>query len=208
MPDQSEVESVLVSVVTQILYPNGTAADSATGDPVKVFRGWPIPASRDTDMKAGIVNVSVFPMDAEQNVTRYDREWMEIPSHPITLTMAVAGNTVTVGGRPRCPLNAAVLVNRKAFVHPLQATDTPTSIATALAALINPWMSASSNGPIITVPGATNLETRIGAVGSIVQEAKRQKKTFRITAWCHDPLVRDASQACSTPPSPTSRSSP
>lgn len=192
MPDLSDVENVLVSVATQILYPNGTAADSATGDPIKVFRGWPIQTSLDADLKAGIVNVSVFPMDTEQNVTRYASEWIEVPSHPITLTMTVAGSTVTVGGRPRCPLNAAVLVDRKAFVYPVQATDTPTSIATALAALINIRMPASSNGPVITVPGASKLETRIGAVGSIVQEVKRQKKGFQITVWCNSPLVRDA----------------
>ena len=200
MPDLSEVEAVLVSTVTQIVYPNGTAADSATGDSIKVFRGWPIPAGLDADLKAGIVNISVLPLDAEQNVTRNSREWMEIPSQPITLTMAVSGHTVTVGGKPRCPLNAAVLVNGKAFIHPLQATDTLTSIATALASLIKPfWAAASSNGPVITVPGATKLETRTGSVGSVVQEVKRQKKSFRITLWCNDPLARDAIAAVIDP---------
>ena len=188
----------MVSVLTQIVYPNGTAADSATGDPIKVFRGWPIPAGLDADLKAGIVNISVFPMDAEQNVTRYPREWMEIPSPPITLTMAVAGQTVTIGGTPRCPLNAAIFVDGMAFVHPLQATDTPTSIATALASLIGTWQ-ASSSGPVVTVPGATKLQARIGAVGIIVQELKRQKKGFRISLWCNDPLVRDALAAVIDP---------
>jgi hypothetical protein len=31
----------------------------------------------------------------------------------------------------------------------------------------------------------------VGAVGDVVQEVKRQKKGFKISAWCHDPLARD-----------------
>jgi hypothetical protein len=192
MPDLSDVENVIVSKVTQILYPNGTAAASATGDPIKVYRGWPIQQGLDKDLKAKTVNVSVFPMDVEQNVTRGDREWMELPSPPITLTLSVDGDTVTVGGKPCCPLNAAVLVNGRAFVYPLQATDTPTSIATALAALINAETPATSEGAVVTVPSAKRLETRLGSVGLVAQEVKRQKKGFRITVWCHDPMVRDA----------------
>ena len=83
------------------------------------------------------MNISVFPLDIEQNVTRYSTDWQELPSPPITLTMTVSGQTVTIGGTPGCPLNTAVLVNNTPFVYPLQATDTPTSIATALAALIS-----------------------------------------------------------------------
>lgn len=192
MADQSEIESTLVSLITQMVYPNGTAASSVAGQPCKIYRGWPTRHNLDADVRAGITNISVFPLDAEQNLTRYPTEWQELPSPPIKLTLTVVGQTITVGGTPSCPLNAAVLVNKKAYVYPLQATDTPTSIATALAALINANTSASSSGPVITVPGATNLATRIGSVGSVIQEVKRQKKSFRITIWCNNPLVRDA----------------
>lgn len=108
------------------------------------------------------------------------------------LTLKVVDNIVIVGGTPACPLNAAVLVNGKAFVHPLQATDTPTTIATALATLISSVITASNNGPVITVPGATKLAARVGNVGMVIQEVKRQKKSFRITIWCDTPLQRDA----------------
>lgn len=192
MADCSDVETVLTSVVTQAVYPNGTGAASATGDRCKIFRGWPLPANLDADLKTGFVNISVFPLDPEQNVTRYSEDWQEIPTPPVALTTTVAGKTVTVGGTPHCPLNVAVLVNGTAFVYPLQATDTPTTIATALAALINTVTAASSAGPVVTVPGATTLEARIGSVGKLVQEIKRQRKSFRITLWCSNPLVRDA----------------
>lgn len=199
MPELSEVENVIVSLVTQVVYPNGTAAASATGDPFKVYRGWPIPGLLDGDLKAGIVNISVCPTDVEQNATRYSREWVELPSPPVTLTLTVAGNTATVGGTMCCPVNAAVLVDGKPFVYPVQATDTPTTIATALAALINAHRAASSSGPVVTVPGSPTLQGRLGAVGDVVQEVKRQKRGFRISVWCHDPLVRDAVAAVIDP---------
>lgn len=192
MPDLSEVESIIVSLVTQVIYPNGTAATSATGDKVKVYRGWPIPAGIDNDLKQGIVNISVFPTDSDQNATRYSREWMELPSPPVTLTMTAEGETVAIGGTACCPVNTAILVNGTPFVYPVQATDTPTTIATALAALISAQRAASSNGPVVTVPGAASLVARVGAVGSIVQEVKRQKQGFRISTWCPSPHVRDA----------------
>lgn len=192
MADLSDVENVLVSLITQIVYPNGTAADSAVGQPCRVFRGWPIPANLDADLKADVVNISVFPLDMEQNLTRYSPDWHELPDPPVRLTMSVTGQTVTIGGVTSCPLNAAILVEGKAYVHPLQATDTPTSIATALAALISVDTPATSAGGVVTVPGAKKLEARLGRVGTVIQEIKRQKKGFRITLWCNSPQVRDA----------------
>ncbi len=192
MAELSEVEQAIVSAITQMVYPYGTAAAPIAGQPCRIYRGWPIPASLDADLKAGKVNITVFPLDAEQNLTRYTNEWQELPTPSIALTLTVSGQTVTVAGMPTCPLNAAVLVNGKAYVYPLQATDTPTSIATALAALISADTQATSNGPVITVPAATNLSSRIGSVGTVIQEVKRQKKSFRITIWCNGPLIRDA----------------
>lgn len=192
MTDVSDVEQVLVALVAQIAYPNGTAAESVTGDKIKVFRGWPIPATLDADLKAGTVCVSVFPMDGEQNATRFSFDWFEQPAPRITMTAAASGTRVTFGGTACCPLNAAVTVNGKAFVYPLQATDTPTSVATAMATLISAAFAASSSGPVVTIPGATKLEARLGTVANIVQEVKRQKKSFRLTVWCNAPLVRDA----------------
>ena len=195
MTDVSDVENLLVALVAQIAYPYGTAAQSLTGDTIKVFRGWPVPSNLDADLKAGVVNVTVFPTDQEQNATRFSEEWVQLPTPRITLTAAVSGTTVTFGGKACCPLNAAVTVNGRAFVYPLQATDTPTTVATALAALVNPAFAATSAGPVLSVPGATALTARLGTVADIIQEVKRQKKSFRITVWCHSPLVRDAVSA-------------
>ena len=190
MADLADVEQVIVSTVTQLVYPNGTGAASVVGQPCKVYRGWPVPANLTADLKTAYVNISVFPLDMEQNVTRYNTDWQELPTYETNLTLTVSGNTITVAGTINCPQNVAVLVNSQAFVYPLQSTDTPTSIATGLAALIG--APATSSGPVVTVPGATTLTTRTGAVGDLIQEVRRQKKSFRITIWCNSPIIRDA----------------
>ena len=211
MSDLSEVEQVLVSAIAQIVYPNGTGQPSIAGTRVDIYRGWPIPADLDQDLAAGIVNISVFPNDNERNTTRYPREWISLPLVVPALTLTVAGNTITVGGTPSSPLNAALIVNGRAYVYPVQPGDTTTSIATGLAATIvgeaytaedgntiytdearNAYTGeAASFGPVITVPGNPRIVARVGAVGTAVREVRRQKRTFQITFWCPDPAVRD-----------------
>lgn len=187
MADCSAVEQALVALIAQALYPDGTAAAPATGDACKVYRGWPDPAGLAADLKAGVVHVSVFPLDGEQNVTRYGGDWVPLPTPQVSLTATVSNAAVTFGGTARCPLNAAVVVDGTAYVYPLQATDTPTSVATALAVLTG----GSSSGPVLSLPGATKVEARVGPSGSLFAETKRQKKSFRVTAWCGCPPVRD-----------------
>ena len=191
MAELSEVEQLLVSVIAAALYPRGTAAASVAGVPVKIYRGWPAPGGLDADLRVGSATVTVFPLDSETNSTRYLNDWYEVASPPLTLAPAVGGQTVTLAGTPCCPCNAALVVDGHAFVHPVQATDTPASIATALAVLVSGTTPATSSGNIITIPGAAKIAARAGAVGSIVQELKRQKKLFRVTAWCPDPATRD-----------------
>ena len=189
MAELADIESVLVATIAQAVYPNGTAGASATGTPARIYRGWPIPNQLDADLKAGTVNISVYPLDQERNLTKNPLDWIEVALPEVYLTLTVAGNTVTVGGMVTCPLNASVTVNGTAYAYPLQATDTPTSVATALSALIGP--GSSSSGPVITIPNAT-ISAAVGAVGGIVQEIRRQIKSFRISLWCSSPPIRDA----------------
>ena len=193
MSDLSDVENVLVSTITQTVYPTGTSNPSIVTAPCKIFRGWPIPANLDTDLAAGTIDISIFPLQTEQKSTRYPKDWQELvnPGTP-ALTLTVSGATITVGGSPSSPLNAAALVNETGYVYPVQPSDTLTSIATALAALINVNTPATSSGAVVTITGAHQLVARVGGVGSIIRETKRQKRSFQITFWCPNPALRDA----------------
>ena len=151
MADVSDVESVLVTTLAQTIFPNGTGQPSIVGAGCKIFRGWPIPKKLDDALAAGKINVSVVAQDNETNTTRYPRDWEEFPFTTPALTLTVAGNTITVGGTVSSPLNAAAIVNRKAYVYPVQPSDTLTTIATGLAALINVDIPAVSSGQVISI---------------------------------------------------------
>lgn len=191
MADVSDIESVLVSTITQALYPNGTGNPSVAGADCKIYRGWPIPANLNADLSAGKINVSVFPQDVEQRTTRYPRTYQELTTPTVTLTLTASGTTITTGGTPATPLNAAALVNGKAYVYAVQNGDTLDAIATGLAALINADTPASSSGAVITIPAAKQLVARVGGVGTVIRETKRQKRGFQITFWCPTPALRD-----------------
>jgi hypothetical protein len=256
MADVSDVEAVLTSVLTQQIYPSGTSEPSIVNTPCKIYRGWPIPANLDSDLAAGIINVSVFPQALETNVTKYQRKWLELPVAEPTLTVEVFANTITILGVPSSPLNVAAIVNGTAYVYAVQPSDTLTSIATGLAALINVDIEATSSQNVVTVEGgnlvpvpamhlaesgplsrrfggallgsmagywpfkamnmaisgvfgkrfggailpsmaaywptpSVGITARVGVVGSVIRELKRQKRGFQITFWCPSPALRD-----------------
>jgi hypothetical protein len=192
MADIADVENTLVTTITQAVYPNGTGNPSIINARCNIYRGWPIPANLDADLAAGTVNISVYPMAVEQRTTRYPRTWQTLSTPTPALTLTISGTTITVGGTPSSPLNAAAIVNGSGFVYAVQPTDTLNSIATGLAALINAFTPASSAGAVITVAAAKEIQTAVGGIGSVIRETKRQKRSFQISFWCPNPTLRDA----------------
>ena len=188
MADLSQVETAIVEIVAAALYPNGTNNPSALNQPVRVYRGWPVPNALNRDLTDGVLNVSVYPQDTESRTTRYMPQEIDLPRIAPTLTLTTTPTTVTVGGTP-CACNAAVFAGGKVYVYPAMPSDTLAGIAAALAALINADYPATSSGPVITVASAF---TRVGAIGNTVTEIRRQKRGFQITCWCPDPETRDA----------------
>jgi hypothetical protein len=198
MADISDVEATLLALLTQTAYPNGTSNPSAVLDSssnphaVRLYRGWPIPDQLDADMAAGTVDVSIFPMRVEQNVTRYGLDYEELLPFPAsTLTLTAGASTLTVGGTVSVPQNVAALVNGFGYSYGVQSNDTLASIATGLAALINVNTAATSSGPVITIPTARKLTPRIGVVGNVIQEVARQKRNVMMSLWCPSPDLRD-----------------
>ena len=105
MADISDCEQALLSFLTQIAYPLGTANPSAVvdsiGNPhaVQLYRGWPVPEQLDADMTAGIVDVSIFATRVEQNVTRYGLDYDEVLPFPSPTLTLVLGHGDAYGRR-------------------------------------------------------------------------------------------------------------
>lgn len=197
MADLSDVGNALVAFAAQTLYPNGTGQPSVAGFGVRVYQGWPNPQQLDDELKAGIAHVSVYPHPEERNTTRYSKDWKQLWISSPTLTLTVAGQTITIGGTTPAannPHNVAVVANGRSFIYVVQITDTLTGIATALAALIAVHIpGTTSAGAVITLPGTARISAaRVGVTGTMIREVRRQERLFQVSIWTDALDHRDA----------------
>lgn len=189
MADSTDVETILVSMASAALYPNGTGQASSAGVAVQCFRGWPTPQAQQNALANNFVNLSVVARDGvEHNTTRYPLVWQTVTPPAHTLTVIVNGNVVTIGGTVEVPQNVIVLIGgtlyKKQFVYAVQQNDTLTSIAAAIATLINvAFPGTTSSGPAVTIASPMPVIARVASQGTIAQEVGRQKKSFQISVW-------------------------
>lgn len=191
MADLSDVEASLVGSVTDIVYPNGLEAPSVTGQPVRIYRGWPLLGPLGNDMSAGVANVSVFAVPgATHNTTR----WAPVASMSagaVTLTVSVSGASARFGGAAGPGQVAGLLIDNQPFVYRGQAGDTPALVAAMLAQAVQTQRACWLSGTTVSVPGLSAIVARVVADGSSVTEWGRQVQGFRISLWCPNPMVRD-----------------
>ncbi len=189
MPDVSEVRSVLVANCAATVYPNGKSAPSIAGVNVKIYPGWPVPNVLQADVRAGGAHVSVFSSPTERKIPNFlGRPYYTLTAGSPTITATVSGRTVTFGGVVSVPQNIYLLVNGQGYHHPVQSTDTLTSIATVFA---NQIAGSASAGAVITLPPSHSIVARVGGVGTSARELKHQEKEFIITVWSPTPALRD-----------------
>ena len=192
MADQADVETALVGLVAAALYPNGPDAASVPGPDCRIYRGWPHPAALDADLRAGKVNVTVYPAAGAGRVsTRYVQEWIGTPVAP-SLTAQATGASVTFGGSVAPGQVAGLAIDGVAYAYRVQAGDNPALVAANLAVLARANRMALVSGSTITLPGAGEVLARVVADAPAQQEVRRQTQVFRVTCWCPTPQTRDA----------------
>jgi hypothetical protein len=197
MADLADVENALKAIVLGAIYKNGTGAPSvmlhnAAPLAAAICRGWPNKEQLKRDLAAGLVVVSVYPMPGGERVTnRYSREWEDMAPLAHSITAVRSGVTVTLGGTVTTPQNVAIVADGATYIHAVQPGDTLATIAAALAALISEDQTATSVGPVITVPGSHELAGRVGNAGNVIREHRRQERLFQVTCWCSTPEHRD-----------------
>lgn len=197
MADLSEVSDTLVTMVADILFPNGSDAPSITGIDTRVFAGWPLTGDLYQDLAKGIANVNVYSRPEERNTTRFMDVEQTVSVQTPTLALTVAGQTITVGGQmppASNPHHLAVFVNGKPYAYLVSNADSLTSIATAIARLISADLpSATSSGPIVLLPPNARIgAARMGVTGTTSREVGRREKLFQIGIWCNKPEDRSA----------------
>lgn len=191
MADQSDVEAALVALASAALYPRGIGAASVAAVPCRVYRGWPNSAALDADLAAGIVNVSVFPVDgATRNTTRYPDAWLSDPPPP-TLTVSVAADAATFGGTATAGQLAGIAADGRSYVYRTQDGDTPALVAANLATLAGADYFTTLTDATVRLPGARYLIARVVADSPALMDVRRQSQRFRIACWCSAPTIRD-----------------
>lgn len=198
MADASDVEIAIAQIVTAALYPTGSGNPSINGLNYIIERGWPMPGALDAQMTANTVVVSVFGQNGvERNTTRFstDVQTLNIPAPTVTAT--IAGQTITFAGTLPAPQNIGVTLGDwspayKSVIYPALITDTMTTIAAGLAALlVAQGVAATSAGPVLTLPATAIASALVGVFGTQWQEIKRQERAWMVTIWCKTPAVRD-----------------
>ncbi len=194
MADVIDVQNALTGLIAAALYPNGTGQASVSGGAIAVYAGWPPSNSGlDADLLAGKCHVTVFPKGEERNTTRYSTDQQVIMPATPTLTATVAGQAVTIGGTVTVPQNVGLIINGKPYTYAVLVSDTLTTIAAALAALVVVDIAGTTSaGAVITVGGTGRIAAaRVGASATVAAEVRRQERVFQITVWADTPTHRD-----------------
>lgn len=215
MADLADVERALVSTIATVLFsssyqpgayqaslatapwpPAGPGASPPASVPVvvRLYRGWPESETLQADLAAGKAHVSVFPLDGvTRDTSRFWPLEMQTASIPATLTTAVSGVAVTIGGSVTAGNVVGIQLGPtrqiQAYAYVAQASDTLASVAAAMAAKI---AGASVSGSVITLPNHDNLTAGSFALQPTLTEVRRQMQGFRVSAWCPTPAARDA----------------
>lgn len=178
--------------------------------PVVCGMGWPDGNTLDkiAASNAGTASamVSVFaPEGFFRNITCYHEDWQVLtgPVQTLTATVNATQTAVTIGGAVSIPQIVALLVAAsgaaKPYLYQVLAGDTPSTIATALAALVNADTPAGATGPAITIAAAHSIVARIGAQGTVYREIRRQIERFYIDIWAPTPALRTSIGKVLTP---------
>lgn len=189
MADVSDVEASLVTLISEAVYPDGTDQQSAVGAPVRVYRGWPNASKLDTDLAAGIVNITVFPQNGQtRNTTRFPLAWQTVAIPTPTIQVSTASGRVTFGGVAGAGNLCGIRSNGVAYAYAAGMTDTPSTIAAALGAQIP---GATVSGPVVLSNAGDLLGRVVGNGATQIQETRRQTQLFLISMWCPSPPLRD-----------------
>jgi hypothetical protein len=205
-----DVESALVNMISAALYPNGVGAGSPLGLNFRVYSGHPGPDVLDADIQAGytmgaggwtlttptarIVHCCV---NARPGVGRSLRPYVFQPASnptppPRTLTVAVSGTNLTIGGTIAAGQGvAAATAAGVAQGYTATATDTLATFAAALAAnLTAGGAAATASGAVVSVPGAGTLYANTFVQVPVAEEWARQRQGFDITIYAPGRQVR------------------
>jgi hypothetical protein len=191
MADLADIEQAIVNLVTTVIYPAGTTQASIIGSQCRIYRGWPVAANLNSDLSAGVINVTVSPDEEPGRTTTRYFPRPQIISYTPGTTIIAQSNTLTVGGTPTTGDLAGALINGAPYIYPIQANDTIGLVASGLAGTMIGSLSVTVTGSTLTINQPARIIARVVSRAASAIESRRQEKCIRVIFWCPDPTSRD-----------------
>jgi hypothetical protein len=193
MADLSDVEEALLRAAAAVVYPEGAAAPSVLGHPMRLYRGRPRAPALEADLAAGFAHLTVMPEARMQPaVAHHPDGWEKVDQVAPGLSVEVSGRTATVAGSAHPGQVAGLMVDGMAVVHRTAPGDTPEMVAAVLATYLRVRRVVTVEGASLTVAGQGPMVGRVVADQAMRRQTRRQRQLFRLTAWCATPQRRDA----------------
>jgi hypothetical protein len=201
MADEADVRTGIATLIEDIVYPNGTGNPTVIpgfAGACWIYPNWPKPETIDAKVPLGAtpsigdIVVAVWELPDAVVTTRFAvlDEAGTLPAP--TLGWTIAGHTATVTGTVSTPQNIGLVVDGAAYLYAALPADTLSTIATAVAALVNAAEPASAAGAVITMPNAKAISGRVGTSAGTMREVARQKQTFQVQYWAPTEALRKA----------------
>lgn len=190
MASADEVTRFLAKRVADVLYPGGAKLPGIVNAAVKIYAGWPERGALQTDLEAGGVHVSVWPLSAERRVNcALGRPYKMLARGKPTLQLRVTGSAISVSGIASALTNVQIRLNGKKFFFHFRTGTTAEQVVSSLQ-LHLPHAFSMMGRVIITV--VNHLSITVTTAGTAVRELRRQIKDFQITVWAPTPPLRNA----------------
>lgn len=201
MADEADVRLALATLVQSVIYPTGPSNPSAVpgfAGKIWIYPDWPAPGTIEAKVplsaspSIGDVVVAAFDLPDAVDTTRFPVQDQGSTTSPITLGWSVSGSIATVTGTVSIPQNIGLVLLGQSFLYSVQSGDTLSTIASAIAALVNPVTPASAPGAAISIPAGGAIQGRVGGIAATMREVGRQKQTFQVQIWAPNEAIRQA----------------
>lgn len=150
-----------------------------------------IPASLNSDLAAGIVNVTIFPTASPgELLDSYLDRPIATPS-PAGLTATVTGTCVTFSGPVLVGQIVGILVDGVPYIYNVCSNDSAENIVGNLVVLICRNRLAIASGSSLSIPNAIVLIARVVMNGIVSRELRRQRREIQVNCWCPNASLRD-----------------
>ena len=157
----------------------------------RVYRGWPSPASLNSDLAAGIVNVTIFPTASPgELLDSYLDRPIATPS-PAGLTATVTGTCVTFQDLFWSARSSEFWLTAFRTIYNVCSNDSAENIVGNLVVLICRNRLAIASGSSLSIPNAIVLIARVVMNGIVSRELRRQRREIQVNCWCPNASLRD-----------------